>query len=171
MGTIGFGKVLEDPKRCCLVLKTSRFSTEFYPPMWMGGLVLWCFSSPILVFSPSVLPSSPLVCVVGQTRLQLSERQVEQVQHSNPPSLSRTFPTPHTPRKERERETQAHTERKENRDTVGGSRGREEQDVDFCCFSKWDISLDKTSIEDTVSKCTTVHHFSFNCGCKSYFIF
>lgn len=53
-------------------------------------------------------------------------------------SLSRTFPTPHVPRKERERDTQTHTEteRKENRDPVGGNRGRAEKDVDFCCFSK-----------------------------------
>lgn len=129
MATIGFGKVLEDPKRCCLILKTSRFSTEFYPPMWMGRLVLWCFSSPILVFSPSVIPSSPLVCAVGQTRLQLSERQVEQVQHSNPPSLSRTFPTPHTPRKERDRDTDTHREEGKQR-----HRGRQQGERRARCW-------------------------------------
>lgn len=72
---------------------------------------------PLLVFSPSGLPSSPLVFAVGWTGLKLSKRQVEQVQHSNPPSLSRTFPTPHAPQRERERERKTHTERQRGRKT------------------------------------------------------
>lgn len=144
MATIGFGKVLEYPKRRCLILKASGFSTEIYPPMWMGGLVLWCFSSPILVFSPSVLPSSPPVCSVGQTRLQLSERQVEQVQHSNPPSLSRTFSTPHTPRKERE--THRHTQRGRKTETLWeAAEGEKSKMLTFAVFQTETSHLTKQS--------------------------
>lgn len=72
---------------------------------------------PLLVFSPSGPSSSPLVFAVGWTGLKLSKRQVEQVQHSSPPSLSRTFPTPHAPCRERERERKTHTERQRGRKT------------------------------------------------------
>lgn len=90
---------------------------------WLFGAE---FFSPVLVFSPSVLPSSPLVFAVGRSRLKLSKRQVEQVQHSNPPSLSRTFPTPHAP--QRERDTQTHREREEGKQRHSGRQQGERRE-------------------------------------------
>ncbi len=83
--------------------------------------------------------------------------------------LSPEHSLPRTPLREREREkdrerhteTHTETERKENRDTVGGNRGRREKDVDFWCFAKWYISLDKTSTEDTMSQLTLLRQKNF----------
>lgn len=88
------------------ILSLYLSTVSIHPSLWVFGAQ---FSSPVLLFGPSVLPSSPLVFAVGRSRLKLSKRQVEQVQHSNPPSLSRTFPT-RTPL--RDRDTQRHTQRR-----------------------------------------------------------
>lgn len=108
-----------------------------------GSVFLSC---PVLVLSPSVLSSCPLVCAVGRTRLQLSKRQVEQVQHSNPPSLSRTFPTPHVPRKERGRGTHRHTQRARGRKTETrweATVGEEEKMLTFAVFQNETSHLSK----------------------------
>lgn len=99
-----------------------------YPFVYYSSLFGAQFLFPVLVFSPSVLPSSPLVSTVGRSRLKLSKRQVEQVQHSTPPpcsvslSLSLEHSLPRTPL----RGSRSETERKENRDTVGGNWGKRE---------------------------------------------
>lgn len=185
MTTICFGKRSAVKWSLCDWQKRAEtFKNLFFQPPKTPSIYLsimhWVFGAqffpPVLVFAPSVLPSSPLVCALGRSQLKLSKRQVEQVQHSNPPSLSlslQNIPYPARPsERERERGTHRHTQRQRGRKTETqweATGGEERKMLTFGVFQNETSHLTKhprrIQCPSTQYWGRRLHNFSFNNYC------